>query len=166
MAQDLTDTAIDEWRELGVPPEDLEVIAVGLRLLRTAARLKTALGEATHGTPLRSRADYETVAHLRRSQQPVAAGELASALALSSAGMTGRLDYLERHDLLTRSHSDVDRRAVLISLTPSGRDVVDAVRERTTAIYKTMLHELSEAERPTLEDLLRRLDDGIARSSI
>jgi len=51
-------------------------------------------------------------------------GQLAKALHLSQATVTGILDRMERRELVRRQRSDQDKRYVRVWLTSSGRDVL------------------------------------------
>jgi DNA-binding MarR family transcriptional regulator len=62
---------------------------------------------------------------------PLRPRTLQAATGLTSGGMTKQLDRLEHLGLIERSFGRVrgDRRAILISLTPEGRRVADAMAE-------------------------------------
>ena len=76
---------------------------------------------------------------------------------MSSAGMTGRLDLVERAGMVTRSRDPRDRRGVLITLTKPGqrlvRDASLAVQKRQAFVRKVY----TEPERKELIALLERL---------
>ncbi len=55
----------------------------------------------------------------------VSAGELGASTGLSSAATTTMLDRLERKGYLRRWRDTVDRRKVLVELTPHAREVID-----------------------------------------
>jgi DNA-binding MarR family transcriptional regulator len=55
---------------------------------------------------------------------PCAVGELAKAVNLSQATVTGILDRLERKAMVTRVRSTDDRRKVLVSHTPAALEVL------------------------------------------
>jgi DNA-binding MarR family transcriptional regulator len=57
------------------------------------------------------------------------AGELAKAGDLSPASVSSMLDNLERDGILERRRSDSDRRVVVVTLTESGRELLE--RKRT-----------------------------------
>lgn len=78
-------------------------------------------------------------------------------LLLSSAGVTSRLDRLERSGLVRRLPDPSDRRGVLVELTPEGervlRDAVAANVGDSGHFFST----LTQAERATLDRALRKL---------
>lgn len=55
------------------------------------------------------------------TERALSAGELSEATGLSSAATTTLLDRLEQKDYIRRERDTVDRRKVLIELTPQGR---------------------------------------------
>src|SRR5262245_61728109 len=56
--------------------------------------------------------------------QPTSPSQLTEALGTDTAGMTRLLDRLEAKGLLRRRRHDDDRRAIVIELTESGRELV------------------------------------------
>jgi DNA-binding MarR family transcriptional regulator len=75
---------------------------------------------------------------------------------VTSGAITQRLDRLEERGLITRGRSDVDGRAVVVTLTEAGRTALDAALPDHLETERGMLAELSEAEREQLATLLRR----------
>jgi DNA-binding MarR family transcriptional regulator len=58
------------------------------------------------------------------NSSPTSVGELARAVSLSQATVTGILDRLERKAMVTRARSTDDRRKVLVSHADAARDVL------------------------------------------
>ena len=58
------------------------------------------------------------------SERAMSAGELADATGLSSAATTSLLDRLERRGFVQRERDTVDRRKVLVRMTPEGEQIV------------------------------------------
>ncbi|MEE3918524.1 MarR family transcriptional regulator [Micromonospora sp. BRA006-A] len=61
---------------------------------------------------------------------------------LTSGGMTGRLDRLERAGLVRRSPDPADRRALRVTLTDTGRRVVEESAEAGLAVQRRILDAL------------------------
>ena len=76
---------------------------------------------------------------------------------LSSAGVTSRLDRLERRGLLARHPDPDDRRGVIVELSDRGLELVDAAVAATAARDRDLLDALSAAEARQLEALLRKV---------
>jgi len=80
---------------------------------------------------------------------------------LSSAGVTSRVDRLERRGLVRRLPDPNDRRGVIIELTDEGLEVVDAAAAANTVSERQLLGRLEPDELVVLERLLRKLLGGL-----
>jgi len=82
---------------------------------------------------------------------------------MSSAGVTARLDVVERAGLAARSRDPRDRRGVIVTLTKTGqklvRDVAQALYRRQAFVQKVY----TERERRQVLNLLRRLLNSLER---
>lgn len=91
------------------------------------------------------------------NRRPARVQELAEAAGISASTATRILDALERRGIVRRTRSSQDRRAVAVSLTERGGDLLraeeDWLRGRQRAFYTS----LPEAERELAPDLLVRL---------
>ncbi len=90
-----------------------------------------------------SRGDYDVLATLRRAGTPLTPGKLQEGLLLSSAGMSGRLNRLERAGRVERRPSEADGRVVLVHLTSPGRDLVDRLVHEDMERQAVLLGRLS-----------------------
>ena len=76
---------------------------------------------------------------------------------MSSAGVTARLDVVERAGLVARSRDPRDRRGVIVTLTKAGQKTV---RDAAQALYRRqafVLKVYTERERKQLLNLMKRL---------
>jgi DNA-binding MarR family transcriptional regulator len=80
---------------------------------------------------------------------------------LSSAGMTSRIDRLERRGLVRRLPDPDDRRGVIVELTYQGLEIVDAAVAAITVSDRQLLERFDAEEMATLEGLLRKLLAGL-----
>lgn len=64
---------------------------------------------------------------------------------------------LEKRRLLVRSPSAVDRREEILSLSPDGREIYDAISPMASHYQDSLLTGLSEADRASLDRLIRHL---------
>ncbi len=155
--RDRVDAIIEQWRRER-PEVDPRPIGVIGRISRLSRDLEPRLerGQAASGL---EPGWYDVLAALRRSGPPyrLRPTDFAGALMLTSSGTTKRLDRLERAGLIERSPDPQDRRGILISLTPAGRRLVDAVTDAHLANEKRLLEGLTEGEQRRLADLLRKL---------
>jgi DNA-binding MarR family transcriptional regulator len=89
---------------------------------------------------------------------------LAELEGIRTPTVSGLVDRLERAGLLRRVRSEVDRRRVGLTITPAGRRLVAAVRERRTVWLAERLELLSSSERAAIEAALRPLAGLIAEA--
>jgi DNA-binding MarR family transcriptional regulator len=73
----------------------------------------------------------------------------------SQPTMTTQVRRLEDADLVSRITDPVDARAVLISITQKGRDVLDRVRTDRGAVVDPYLDRLEDGDRRALTDAVR-----------
>lgn len=86
-------------------------------------------------------------------------GELADASHVSSARVANILRSLEEKGLVTRSHSDSDRRRVEVSLTEAGRADAEVRRARRQASVTEYLSALGEDDARELVRIVGRSGD-------
>jgi DNA-binding MarR family transcriptional regulator len=86
-------------------------------------------------------------------------GELAAEAGVASPTATRMLDALQREGHVVREPSALDRRCVALRLTPAGRRVAAAERERYRAKGAALFAALEADERAQAERLLGRLAD-------
>jgi len=76
----------------------------------------------------------------------VTAGELAKSADLNPASVTAMLDQLESRGVIERKRGLKDRRVCLVSLTETGRAIVDERRGNWLALWEERFGEFSEQE--------------------
>jgi DNA-binding MarR family transcriptional regulator len=86
---------------------------------------------------------------------------LFKGLMLSSAGITSRLDRLERRGYVKRTRHPEDRRSVLVELTEAGEEVLDQAVGANTGREKELLANLTKQEQQALAGLLKKLLAGL-----
>jgi len=97
------------------------------------------------------------VLRILRRDGAVPTGKLALCLRISAPATTQLTDRLIRKGLIERRHSEDDRRAVLVALSPSGQSLVDRFRERRNAVFAAALSQLSEAEQAQIVSSLQKV---------
>ena len=85
-------------------------------------------------------------------------GELAAAEKVQPPSMTRIVNGLEALGYVARRPHPTDRRQCLVTLTPSGRQVLLANRRRRDAWLATRIAELTPAERDVLRHAVTLLD--------
>jgi DNA-binding MarR family transcriptional regulator len=89
--------------------------------------------------------------------------ELAATEALAQPTVTQLVDKLERRDLVARQRSGEDGRVVLVSISPPGREQLEAVRTRLRAQMREVVKGLSDDELAGLVAASETLDRLIER---
>ncbi|MEI8333731.1 MAG: MarR family transcriptional regulator [Chloroflexota bacterium] len=100
-----------------------------------------------------------------RDQGAMSPSELGDRLIVTRATVTGLLDSLERRGLVRRSPHPVDRRSLLVEITPAGLEVVQQVRTIIHRKETAWMSGLSDAELRTYIALLHRIQDSIAAAT-
>ncbi|GAB3068126.1 MarR family transcriptional regulator TamR [Intrasporangium mesophilum] len=154
---DDVDEIVAAWRRER-PDLDVSPLEVLSRVSRLARRLDLARGSAFSEHLLEGWA-FDVLSALRRAGEPyeLSPGQLVQQTLVTSGTMTNRVDRLERNGFVERRPDPGDRRGVLVRLSPAGRDIVDAAMADLIEQEKSLLSELSPAERTQLATLLRRM---------
>jgi DNA-binding MarR family transcriptional regulator len=92
-----------------------------------------------------------------RSPAVVAQHDLADAVGVSAAQMSGLVEKLRRRGLLIACRDERDRRRQLWGLTTAGREVVRDIRRHLAGSSQALVGGLSPREQQTLVSLLGRL---------
>ncbi|HET9848876.1 MAG TPA: MarR family transcriptional regulator [Candidatus Dormibacteraeota bacterium] len=157
VGHDSVDLAIQEFSR-AFPEVDSRPVAVTARIRRVNFYLdrNAELVFKSFGT---TGASYDVLAALYAGGRPYALTptELYRGRMMSSAGVTARLDAVERDGLAARSRDPHDRRGVIVSLTKKGEKLV---RDAAVALHRRqsfILTLYSQRERGELLLLLKRL---------
>jgi DNA-binding MarR family transcriptional regulator len=155
--RDEVDRLIEAWRrerpDLDVAP--MEVLSRVTRLARHLDRARSQAFE-THGL---ESWEFDVLAALRRAGKPyqLSPGRLLKETLVTSGTMTNRVDRLTARGLVERLPDPGDRRGVLVQLTDTGRDSVDAAMADLLAHERTLLGGISERDQQKIARVLREL---------
>lgn len=155
---DAVDAIIDQWAAVR-PDLDTGPMAVYGRIYRIARAMGDGVEKEYRRFGL-SRGEFDVLGTLRRSGEPytLSPRELSATLMLTTGGMTGRLDKLEKAGLLSRSPDPHDRRGLRVTLSEHGRELVDgAVTAGLSLQHQIFDSALDETGAEQLADLLRTL---------
>lgn len=95
---------------------------------------------------------------LLRSEEELHPGELAEKLSLVPGRMTDILNTLENKGMICREQDPLDRRKVLVKITPKGiRDVTER-REKVRMQYSGLYQALGMYDTVKLIELLKKLN--------
>lgn len=159
MAEDWTDRHVARWHDHWLEIEfDDDVEGVFTRIARIGAYLRAAKQRAVAEVGLAD-FEYETLHSLMIRDTPGSATptELADDLGVSGAGMTGRLDGLEKKGWVRRIPSVQDRRRVIIEATKPGIDIWRRAMDIRGQAENDLAAAVTERELATLNRLLKKV---------
>ena len=155
--QDLADHGIAWWNS-----ERPEIDTSGKEITGRLMRLGEMAGERMNATIQRFGVKYPTyaiLATLRASGPPYAMTPktLQATLLVSSGGLSNQLARIEKQGFIQRVEDPSDGRGVRVELTPSGMALTEEAMPAQAATELAFVRMLSEEERATLEQLLRKV---------
>ncbi|WP_353942590.1 MarR family transcriptional regulator [Streptomyces sp. HUAS MG91] len=156
--KDAVDAIIDQWAAVR-PDLDTTAMEVFGRVYRLARAMSGRVEEAYARFGI-ARGEFDVLATLRRADAPftLSPRQLSATLMLTTGGMTGRLDKLERRGLVRRSPDPHDRRGLQVTLTEEGLALVDEAVGAGLAVQKRALESALDApQAEQLAALLRQL---------
>lgn len=157
--EDWADRHVARWRDHWIDISfDDEVEAITVRLDRIRRHLERATQRALDEVGLQSH-EYKTLHMLMIRDTPGHAvpSELAADLGVSGAGMTGRLDALEKAGWIRRTPAAGDRRRVDIEVTEAGLAIWRRAMALRGRAENDLLGVLADEERTHLAAVLKQL---------
>lgn len=110
-----------------------------------------------------SHAALNALATIEGNVVPIAPGELAERMFVTSGSMTSLIDNLEGRGLVTRRPDPDDRRRLLIDVTPQAQELLDVIlptiQQLAKALFASMGDHQIRALLSTLGDVQRAFDD-------
>jgi DNA-binding MarR family transcriptional regulator len=91
-----------------------------------------------------------------RDREPTM-NSLGRHLGLDKSSISGLVDRAQRRGLVNRSVSPTDRRAVQVSITTAGRDLVDRAAAQFAERVEALVAGLPDADRRVLKELAERV---------
>ncbi len=89
--------------------------------------------------------------------------QIGKSILISSGSMTYVIDKLEQKGLLRRSACPDDRRAIHVTLTDTGNDLMKKVMPEHETFVDSVFDSLDENERNTLVNLLRKVKEKVEK---
>ncbi|MBS4223709.1 MarR family winged helix-turn-helix transcriptional regulator [Lederbergia citrea] len=86
--------------------------------------------------------------------------QLAEMMEVKPSAITVMIDRLEGGGYVKRTHGTVDRRSVLVEMTPLGKDVLKKAIRQRNEILKTYLSRLEQEEVRVITELLEKMVDS------
>lgn len=113
-----------------------------------------------------SDAQFNILVLLKDSAEPLTQNDLSKRLLVDKSNITGLIDRLVKHGLISRNPVDGDRRMYHIRLTSRGQTVVEQLDAEYQDIVKRVMSGLSEAECKEISRLTRKVRIELARLDI
>lgn len=153
---DKLDLVVEQWQK-EKPHLDTTPMALIGRLLRISKHIETRIAQCHKSFSL-TLGEFDVLAALRRAanESCLTPSELSDALLLTSGAMTNRLDKLVDKGLVTRCHSEEDRRSVAVALTGQGRSLIDEAIEVHVSVLDELIKSLSYEDKCLLNGTLNK----------
>ncbi|KAA2265684.1 MarR family transcriptional regulator [Solihabitans fulvus] len=155
--RDHVDLITEQWNV-----ERPELDTVPMAVFGRIYRITRLMGDRMDRTYARfglSRGEFDVLATLRRAGEDhdLSPSQLSTRLMLTTGGMTGRLDKLERAGLVERVPDPTDRRALRVQLTGHGLEVIDEAVVAGLDVQAAAVAALTPEQTAALDDALRVL---------
>lgn len=132
--------------------------AVAREVLEELAGLGHRLSSKMHNV---HRGENGVIHALACSDRPLTPSELSALGHLSSARVANVLRSLEEKGLVTREHSQLDRRRVTVTLTKAGRARDEKNRAEFEGLTSAFLAQLGQRDAQDMARILRRVNQVI-----
>lgn len=142
------------------PDANLLATEAVMNTMRTADLLFDQIGRLLR--PLNVSAAGGLALGVLRDRGAMSPSELGERLIVTRATVTGVVDSLERRGFVRRSPDPIDRRRLVIGITPAGLAVVQELRTIIHRNEKAWLSTLSEPELHSYIEQLHRIQDSLA----
>lgn len=157
-APDLIAGIVDQWKETAVEPlpslMGTEIIG---RIVRMNSLVSRKIDENLATFQLNV-GEFDLLAVLlREPTHALTPSEIQSLILISSGGLSNRMTRLESRGLIERLPDPRDRRGVIVSLTPSGKSLIETVAPTHLAIENASIEMLSFDEQLLLKNLLKKI---------
>lgn len=161
--EDWYDNLVERWSGAHADV-DLETSLIAGRISRVALHLARAEDDRFARFGL-NRGEVGLLGVLRAAEPPhrLTPTRLMRLLMLSSAGVTGRVDRLERRGLVRRLTDPSDRRGVQVELTAEGERLLDEAASANAIGADRVFAMLNRQDRAALDRTLRKLLQALER---
>jgi DNA-binding MarR family transcriptional regulator len=130
-----------------------------MNTIRTADMLFERIGRLLR--PLNVSAAGGLVLGLLRDRGAMSPSELGDRLIVTRATVTGLLDSLERHGFVSRTRNAVDRRGLVVAITPAGLTVLQELRSLIHRHEKVWMSAFSDEDLSAYIDRLHQIQDSL-----
>lgn len=110
-----------------------------------------------------STARFDTLAQLHAAGGELTMGELSAHLMVTSGNVTGIIDGMVADKLVERRPHETDRRSIIISVTPEGRNLFAKVRSDMSKWMSEAMADMTDTELEQLIKLFGKLKHSVDR---
>lgn len=132
-----------------------------LRLLRVTRGIEAEIRERLRNEHATTLPRFDVMAALFRTPEGLRMSELSGRLRVSNGNVTGIVERLVSDGTIERVPVPGDRRAMLVRLTPAGRNAFAAMAEKHEAWIDALLAEVEPHEATSMAAALRRISDSL-----
>ncbi|MGZ6300009.1 MAG: MarR family winged helix-turn-helix transcriptional regulator [Candidatus Limnocylindria bacterium] len=141
------------------PDGNITATEAVMNTIRTADMLFDRIGRLLR--PLGVSAAGGLVLGVLRDHGVMSPSELGDRLIVTRATVTGLLDSLERHGFVSRTRNPVDRRGLVVAITPAGLIVLQELRSLIHRHEKAWMSGLSEDDLRAYLARLHQIQDSL-----
>jgi DNA-binding MarR family transcriptional regulator len=127
------------------------------QLLTAQQKLKTHIMRQLQHAGVRITLGQAGILFLLQEENGRRMNELSAVLGLDNSTMTGFIDRMEKSGYVKRKGCPDDRRALMIFITPSGREQADKAKPVITAVNKEITAGFTKPEIAGFKKVLSRL---------
>lgn len=143
-------------RHTGIQIEEAPVSSLLLQVVRVHALLATEMLAELGLTP-----PQEVVMLYLDDHGPCPQQEIVRFMGRDRSTVTNTLQAMERAGLIHRQRSDTDARALVVTLSEKGRELIPRVRETWARIEAATVDGLNGEQLGALVDALSRIKEGL-----
>ena len=154
--EDMIKAEADAIEKLSGLPIDIVAMAVASNVWRTSQLFRQKMERGVLNKFNLTWASFSTL-YIVWIWEPIEMGEIAVSQSVGRSTITSTVSLLEKRGYCTRNHIDGNRRSVVVSLTPAGRQLIEAVFPEFNKQEKAFVSALNEDEAQILVELLRKI---------
>lgn len=137
-------------------PEEKETWVLYMKVLTAAG-----LGDVSEWMKLDISMPQMKVLMLLNNHGKLKVSEIAEKMGASLPNMTGLLGRLEQADFIKRTHSETDRRTIVVELTESAKDIFRGLYKKGHGKLKKALEMMNEEEKKKVNEGLSILEKAL-----
>jgi len=150
----ITFAFVGEILEMEINQENIDRLLHAM--FKLVSGLKQGMDDCCETMGDLSEKEYVIINHIGQNQN-VKMRDLADNLGAPFSTITSVVDKLVDKKLLTRYHSNEDRRVVLVTLASKGKESYDAFTEKKRFIAVQVLSQLEDHEQPKFIEMLEKI---------